>query len=149
MALRHGVYDSDSHFSINSITRAMKNEGSAKTALIQFDHNSERFTFELPRYIEGHDMSKCNVIQVHFQNTDAQTKEQSNGVYEVTDMQVSQEDQNKIILSWLIPCTATQYVGSLNFLIRFSCVENSKVEYVWNTAIYSGITVSKGLFNGN
>lgn len=150
MAMKHGVYDSDTHFSINPITRALQNEGSAKTSLIQYDHNSERFTFEIPRYIEGHDMSLSNVIQVHYNNIDVQTKEQSKGVYNVDDMQISPDGDDVVILSWLISHHATQYVGSLNFLIRFSCVdEDSNLFYAWNTAIYSGITVSNGIYNGD
>lgn len=141
MALRHGVYDSDTHFTINPSNRVLKNEGSNKTVLIQYDHNSERFTFEIPRYIENHDMSLCNVVQVHFNN------QQSRGVYDVTDMQISPENENVIIMSWLVSSEATQYAGSLEFLIRFSCVENGKVEYVWSTAIYGGISISNGIYN--
>ena len=44
MAHKHSVYDTDTHFSINQITQAIKNESSSKTTLIQYDHNSERFT---------------------------------------------------------------------------------------------------------
>ena len=141
MALRHGVYDSDTHFTINPNNRTLKNEGSNKTVLIQYDHNSERFTFEIPRYIESHDMSLCNVVQVHFNN------QESRGVYDVTDMQVSPEKENVVIMSWLVSSEATQHAGSLEFLIRFSCVENGKVEYVWSTAIYTGISISNGIYN--
>lgn len=149
MAHKHSVYDSDTHFSINPNTRVLNNEASSKTSLIQFDHNSERFTFEIPRYIEEHDMFECDVIQVHYNNIDAQTKAQSQGVYNVDDMQISPEDENVVILSWLISQNATQYVGSLNFLIRFSCTgEDGKASYVWNTAIYTGISVSSGIYNG-
>ena len=149
MALKHSVYDTDTHFSINPITRVLKNEASQKTSLIQYDHNSERFTFELPRYIEGHDMSLCNVVQVHYNNIDAKTKEQSCGVFEVTDLQISPDDDEVVIFSWLISQNATRYVGSLNFLVRFSCTdETGTVFYVWNTAIYTNISVSNGIYNG-
>ena len=149
MPTKHKIYDSDTHFSINAITRALKNESSTKTSVIQNDHNSERFTFELPRIIEGHDMSLCDSVQVHYINIDAKTKDQTQGVYEVTDMQVSPEDDNVIILSWLISGNATKYVGSLNFLLRFACNgEDGHVVYVWNTAIYSCINVSSGIYNG-
>lgn len=148
MALRHGVYDSDTHFSINPTTRVLKNEGSTKNTLIQYDHNSERVTFEIPRTIEGHDMSLCNRVEVHYNNIDAQTKVQSHGVYTVDDMQISPEDENVVILSWLISHNATRYVGSLNFLIRLSCVEDDgTISYAWNTAVYSGISVSTGIYN--
>jgi hypothetical protein len=106
-------------------------------------------TFEIPRHIEGHDMLQCNVVQIHYINIDAQTRQQSKDVYEVTDMQVSPEDSNVVICSWLISHNATKYAGSLNFLVRFSCVgDQANLEYAWNTAIYSGISVSNGINNG-
>lgn len=148
MAHKHSVYDTDTHFSINPITRALKNEASGKVSVIQFDHNSERFTFEIPRKVEDHDMSLCNVIQIHYINIDSQTKAKNVGVYEVDDMQISPESDDVVILSWLISQNATQLVGSLNFLIRFACVTDGTVDYVWNTAIYSGISVSSGIYNG-
>lgn len=148
MAHKHSVYDTDTHFSINPITRALKNEASGKVSVIQFDHNSERFTFEIPRKVEDHDMSLCNVIQIHYINIDSQTKAKNVGAYEVDDMQISPEGDDVVILSWLISQNATQLVGSLNFLIRFACVTDGNVDYVWNTAIYSGISVSSGIYNG-
>ena len=148
MAHKHKVYDTDTHFSVNPTTRVLKNESSAKTSVIQHDHNSERFTFEIPRYIEEHDMSLCNVIQVHYNNIDAQTKAQSQGVYDVIDMQISPDDDDVVICSWLISQNATEYVGSLNFLVRFSCVEDDgTLSYAWNTAVYSGVSVSTGIYN--
>lgn len=148
MALRHGVYDSDAHFIINPVTRVMRCDGSSKATLIQHDHNSERFTFEIPLIVEGHDMSKCNVIQVHYNNIDNQTKAQSQGLYEVEDKQISPEKGDMLICSWLISQNATQYVGSLNFLVRFSCVEeDGTISYAWNTAIYTNVSISSGIYN--
>lgn len=149
MAMKHSVYDTDTHFSINPITRVLKNEASAKTTLIQYDHNSERFTFEMPRHIEGHDMSLCDLVQVHYNNIDAVTKEQSQGVYDVEDLQVSPDGDDVVIMSWLISGNATKFVGSLNFLVRFACLsDNATLSYVWNTAIYTAISVSSGIYNG-
>lgn len=145
MAHVHSVYDSDTHFSINPVTRVLRNEASGKTSVIQHDHNSERFTFEIPRIVEGHDMSKCNVIRVHYINIDAKTKAQATGVYEVEDMQISPNSDDMVICSWLISRNATQLVGSLNFLIRFTCVNDGVVDYAWNTAVYSGISVASGI----
>lgn len=142
MAKRHGVYDSDTHFLINATTRTMRNEGYAKAGLIQNDHNSERFTFEIPKTIEGHDMTKCDVVQVHYDNVG------SKGIYEVEDMQISPEDPDVVVFSWLISGNATKNVGTLDFSVRFMCLgENGEIEYAWNTATYSNINVSKGVYN--
>lgn len=147
--LKHSVYDTDTHFSIDPITRVLKNETCPKNAIIQNDHNSERFTFELPRMIEGHDMSLCNVVQVHYLNINAQTKEQSSGVYTVDDLAVSPDSDDVVICSWLISQNATKHMGDLRFLIRFSCVEDDIVLYAWNTSIHTSISVSGGIYNGD
>lgn len=148
MALKHSVYDSDTHFSINPISRAIKNESTTKTGLIQYDHNSERFTFEMPKVIEGHDMSQCDIVEIHFVNIDAKTQVESRGVYPVEDMQIDGTDSNVVIFSWLISQNATMYVGNLNFLVRFACVDDDgTLLYVWNTAVHTGISVSNGILN--
>lgn len=146
MEHKHGVYDSDTRFSINSATRQIKNESSRKTTLMQNDHNSERFTFELPRIIEGHDMSLCNVAEVHYLNiSSTDKKEQRKGRYTVDDLQISPDDPEKVVFSWLISSNATQLVGALTFRIRFKCVEDGVITYAWHTAIFTGISVSDGI----
>lgn len=147
MAHAHSVYDCDTHFKIDPITRNITNVGSGKTTVLQYDHNSERFTFELPRYVEGHDMMGCNRVEVHYINIDSQTKQESKGLYEVQDLQTSPESDDVVICSWLISGNATKYAGSLVFLVRFACILDGDVEYSWNTAIYSNIRVSSGIYN--
>ena len=148
MALKHSVYDSDTHFSINPISRAIKNESTTKTGLIQYDHNSERFTFEMPKIIEGHDMSQCDIVEIHYINIDGKTEITSSGVYPVDDMQIDTTDSNIVIFSWLISQNATKYVGHLNFLVRFACTDDEgNILYVWNTAVHTGIAVSNGIYN--
>lgn len=146
----HSVHDTDAHLKINAITRVITNASSGKTVLIQCDHNSERFTFEVPRIVDGHDLSKCNVAQIHYINIDSANKENtSTGVYEADDLQISPDSNDVVILSWLISGNATKYAGSLNFLVKFKCVDDSgEVVYIWNTAIYTGISVSSGIDNG-
>lgn len=147
MAHIHSVYDTDLHFSVNPKTRAVLVEGNAKLVLIQGDHNSERCTFELPRMIDGHDMLQCNVVQVHYNNVDAISKASSRDVYEVDDLQVSPEDDNVVICSWLISSNATKYAGPLGFVLRFVCSSDGKVDYAWHTAVCSAISVSTGMDN--
>lgn len=144
MEHKHGVYDSDTRFSINPATRQIKADPKHKTNIIQYDHNSERFTFELPRYIEGHDMAECNKVEVHFFNIDTQTKQQKSGNPELTDLHIDPDDENIVVCSWLISQNATQLKGLLKFLIRYKCVENNVVTYSWNTAFFTGISVSEG-----
>ena len=144
MAHSHSVYDTDTHFTINPVTRAIKNDSSKKTILMQRDHNSERFTFELPRYIEGHDMSLCNQVEVHYLNIASKT-EQNSGLYTVDDFQISPEDENTVVCSWLISKNATQLKGKLTFLLNFRCLEEGFEKYSWHTDVYNGINVSEGI----
>ena len=146
MSHLHNVTDGDMHFSIDPITRTIKNN-SDKTTIIQNDHNSERFTFVIPKVIDGHDMTTCNAVQVHYLNIDNATRTQSAGVYEVDDLTIGKNAET-VEFTWLLSCNATQYVGGLNFVIRFSCVsDDGTVEYAWHTAVFSGITIQSGILN--
>lgn len=145
----HNVNDADNKFIVDGISRAIKNASTSKTTVMQFDHNSEVFTFEVPRYIEGHDMMQCNRVEVHYLNIDSMTKQENEGIYLVDDLAVSTDDETKLTCSWTISQNATQLVGSLNFLLRFICLTDDVIDYVWNTSIFSGIYVSKGIYNSD
>ena len=150
MAHDHTIYDSDQHYSIDPISRAITNNSpSAKVVLMQHDHNSERLSFDIPRNIEGHDLFECNEVLVHYTNTDLNKRNSNVGVYEVNDVAISDSDESKLSFSWLISNNATFYPGSLNFLISFSCVENGICVYRWNTGINNTISIAKGMNNGD
>ena len=145
----HNVYDFDTHFQIDVITRKFTQEHSTKSTIMQYDHNSERFTFEIPRMIEGHDVMDCTNVEIHYINVGGKTNESVKGVYEVEDLQISPEDENIAVFSWLISSNATSLVGSLNFLIRFSCSENGTLTYAWSTDVYKKYSITSGMNNGN
>lgn len=149
MAHKHSVYDTDAHFKIDSATRAITNASTGKTSLMQYDHNSERFTFELPRCIDGHDMTLCNRVRVHYINIEAKNKDNNTpGIYEVADLGISPESEDVAICSWLISQNATKYVGSLNFRLEFACIaDDGTVDYAWHTKIHTGIAVDDGICN--
>lgn len=148
MAHVHEMRDLDSHFTIDPITRTIKNDKSLKTTLIQYDHNSEIFTFELPRYIDGHDMTLCNRIEIHYINVGSETRKQNVGVYEIEDFSISEDDENIMVWSWTVSNNATQFVGSLSFAFRFACLSDTVIDYAWSTSPYSGISISNGIYNG-
>ena len=140
----HPVTDNGPHFVIDPITREITNE-SRKIKLMQGDHASEIFTFEVPRYIDGHDMSLCNKIAVHYINIGSSGSNAD--VYIVTDAAIN-ESEDKIEFSWIIYRTATKYAGNLNFLIKFSCTDyDATIVYQWNTDIFKGIMISTGMDN--
>ena len=143
----HLIYDSDKHFVIDPITRNITNN-SSKITIMQYDHNSERFTFEIPRIIEGHDMSLSDSVRVHFINIGSIKTNTNPGVYEVDDVTVLLDDPDTISFSWLISGASTKYNGSLHFAIRFYCLsDESVIGYSWGTNIYSGINVANSIDN--
>lgn len=149
MGHKHSVYDTDPHFKIDGDTRTIANMSEVKTVLVKGDHNSERFSFELPKMIDGHDMLQCDSVQIHYLNIDASTRETATGVYEVDDIQASPDSEDVAVFSWLISGNAIQYVGPLSFSIRFVCTTDGEVDYAWNTVIFSGINVSDSISNGD
>lgn len=140
----HPMLDPDAIFTIDPTTRVISTNVK-KIVLMQYDHNSEIFTFSIPRFVEGHDMSLCNKIEIHYTNINKRTREQSNDVYPVTDKKV---ESDNLVFTWLLSGNATKYPGSLNFIIRFECVEDDgSISYMWNTDIFKNVTVSDGISN--
>lgn len=145
MAHEQNIIDTDLLFQIDAITREIVNMSLQKTRLIQFDHNSERFGFECPRYIEGHDMADCDKIEIHYINISSNEENYNSDVYLVSDKQVSPDKDDTVVFSWLISSNATQYAGTLSFLIRFVCHEGNSPVYIWNSSIFRSISVAEGM----
>lgn len=144
MAHTHPVVDSDSRFVINSTTREISTT-SDKLELIQGDHQSERITFEIPKIVEGHDMSLSDRIEVHYINIDRRTNATSRDVYIIDDAAV---DGDNLTFSWLISGNATKYYGRLNFIILFECLDpDGNYTYKWNTEICKLLTIGEGISN--
>ena len=147
LAHTHPVIDNDNYFVIDPVTRTVQNN-SNKVRLVQNDHNSERFTFECPRFIEGHDMSLCDSIKVLYINLNKKTQEETCGIYEVDDLAINFNNLEQITFSWLISRNATSYVGSLTFMVQMTCIsDDGTVDYCWQTGITKGITIVDGMDN--
>lgn len=148
MAHLHEIRDDDARFTVEPESKTIIYSDEYLPILCKGDHNSELFTFEIPRYIEEHDVLECNLAQIHFINLSAVNGAlRSNGVYEITDMRVDPEDENLAICTWKISGAATMHEGSLNFILRLACMSGSKIDYSWNTSVYSGITVVESIDN--
>lgn len=147
MPHEHNVYDMDLRFVINPVTRQIENR-SGKVIIMQHDHNSECFSFELPRQIDGHDMSLCDHVEIHYINYNNQGI-RFEGSYIVNDLHVDDEDDGKVVCSWVISENATGIAGSLNFILKFICVDNDRLVYAWHTGIYRGITISEVINSQN
>lgn len=143
----------DAHFIIDIETGVITKSDNKKLTLVQYDHNSERYTFEIDRTIEGHDIIDCNRVQVHFLNISSTGRGKIIGLYPVEDLHIHPQDNKKACFTWLISDSATQNEGLLTFMISFQCVEGEgedvKVLYRWNSAINNTIRILPGLDNNN
>lgn len=139
MTHTHNIVDSGKHFVINPLLRTITTE-TTELILSQGDHNSKRYTFDIPRIVEGHDMSVCNRVEVHYDNISKNKKETAEGVYIVDDIVVN---ENTVSFSWLISGNATRLAGTVQFWINFCCTnENDEVIYSWGTGVFKGVRVN-------
>ena len=143
----HEVLDDDASLHINPETMEVESYG-YDIVIPQHSKNSERISFSLlDRVIEGHDMSTCNKVEIHFCNIGA--SKTNPGIYEVNDFKVN-EESNFVSFSWLINNDATQLVGALIFSVHFMCIEN-EVEIVYDlpTLTFSRISVGATVWNAD
>lgn len=156
----HLVPDTDTYFVIDPITRQIQNTNSKKNVVMQYDHNSERFTFELPRFVDGHDMLECTSVTVNVDNIEVVESDETEAAEateprvnsdapDMTDLRIHPSDPEKVITSWLISRNSTQLPGILSFHIEFKCVDsNGNVVYEWSTDTFDEIVVKARKKNG-
>ncbi len=143
----HEIIDSDGVFTLNTVTMELTNTGTKKS-VVQFSHNCERITFSFPRIVEGHDLSLCDKVQIHYNNIEVKTKRQSRDIFEAADLRIDPEDEEKILFSWLIAGNATKYQGSLNFIVVCKCLDGTDAGYRLPTKTYKKLTVAESMDNG-
>lgn len=145
MAHTHTVKDDELIFTIDHKTREISRDGDISEVIIQEDHNCEKITFQLMHYLEGHDMSLCDRVEVHYKNTDEETGKVSVGIYECKDLTIDSDNSAYVTCTWLLSQNATRYKGSLAFALRFICTVDGEVVYALNTAECNLLKVAKGL----
>lgn len=147
MAHLHEVKDSDKHFIIDPVTMAISNANHKKNKLMQGDHNSEVYTFELPKTIEGHEMMLCDKVELHFINNKSDKTAKSSDVYVVKDMHIDEKEQDKIIFTVTLDGKASKYEGSLWIRILFACTKDGVYTYKKWTEIFKDLAVGEGFEN--
>lgn len=148
----HVMTDADKYFIIDPISRTIANPIGRPLVLMQRDHNSTVYTFQLPRYVDGHDMVLCNRVKCHFNNievnSDAEIAIEHPDLVELTDLRVNPDDTSTVICSWAITRQATFYPGTLGFFIQYLCVDAEGNEtYEWHTDTFSDVIVNKTRHN--
>lgn len=148
----HIIIDDDARFIIDTESREITKASGNSPVIMQGDHNSERFTFEMPRTIEGHEVLDCDKIEIEYVNTQSGTSVSRRAVsadkYVVDDVVVDPNDDNRVIFSWLLGRNATMYAGALAFQIKIECYDDSLSEtssFVWRTDKYSKVSIRASL----
>lgn len=150
MAHLHDLRDQDTHFTIDPDTMEIINPNSKKNKLMLGDHNAEIFTFDIPRILEGHDMSLCDRIRIHYINVSSDKAYQSKDIFDAVNVSVEELDGVEYLtFTWKISGNATKYAGSLNFRVNFRCFDEDKETVVYSkwTDVFKGIAVSDGFDN--
>lgn len=139
----HDVCDTDVLFEIDPFDKTITSTGGQKSILVQDDHNSEIFTFKIPRYIEGHDMLLCDLVRIPYINSEVDTRNPrfATGVYTSTDLKVYEKDPDYLTFSWKISKNATVYPGTLAFMVVMLCMDGIHVLYRFGTDAYEDVYV--------
>lgn len=107
--------------------------------LVQGDHDSERIGFEIPRYIDGHDMTEADAY-IHYVHEDSD----EGHMYPVDDLHALPNRPSTVVFTWLASRNVTANAGRVMFLVKFRCVEDGEVVYEWNTALAKLVRVKEG-----
>ena len=142
------IVDADEHFTINTVTRAISSASNKKLTIMQYDNRSERYSFSIDRIIDGHDLTLCNRVKVHFNNIGS-NRQHNESTYQVDDVHVDPSNENKLIFSWLVTNEATQYSGILSFLVTFECTNGDDILYRWSSSIFNSIQIGTGMNNNS
>lgn len=146
MSHKHSVVDDDPILEIDAISRSIINQNGFPEKILQGDHNCERLTFQLPIDIEGHLMTECNLVRVHFVNI-GEDNQRIHGIEDIVDIRRDNDNPDIILFDWIISGKATRLVGKLHFCIQFACVEDGLITYSWSTSICTKLTISSSMDN--
>lgn len=154
MAHDHDVFDDDLELELNPTTRAIENPSGEQIIIMQGDHNSEEIVIKYPREIENHDMTLCDVVEVHYDNigvgTSVSTRTVNSGVHQIKEFWAQNPDDGFMRVKWIITDNATQLYGSLEFSLKFICYDTENGPgYILNSDIFKGIVVKQSKNNNN
>lgn len=127
------------HVTITKDKRVLVPE-SLKKLGVQFEHDVNTITFACPRFWSMADLSTMDVY-INYTLPDG-----TPGVYEVTDVQIDEEDETLVYFDWNILRTITRLNGQIAFSI---CAKNIDAEgndiHHFNTEICKTTYISPGL----
>ena len=135
------------YFSVNTAEKVVVKQSEWKITVAQYEQDATCLVFDMPRYIDGHDMLACNAKEVHYT-----TRGGGLGVYEIVDAALKKGSDKIITFSWYLSSIATENVGPLSFVVRFAEIENSNptnILFDWYTLSNDkDIEIIAGMNNG-
>ena len=106
------------------------------------DVNSQIVTFKLPRFHEGHDLSKCGIKGIKWKNLSSNNEDWST----LSDTTVADGDTNNYqYLQWTVPPAAFTHAGNLEVSISLYDFQGNRMAFAWNTTTFSGFKIEKSL----
>lgn len=146
MAHEHEVTVVGAVFEVDPITRKVSSGELKKIS--SGDHNSTRWGFSMPRFINGHDMSLCQEVTIHTTNISEDKRTKVEDIYNVDDFAIDENDDSKMKWTWLVKRGATKYAGTTEFGLCFRCLTDEAIDYDFNTEeCTKEIIVLKGKHN--
>lgn len=156
---------------INPVTRTIAPKYRTQKAvyIAKKDHNSVLLLFEIPKIVDGYDITKDgNIIHIHYANISYEKiinpedvlganisydeLKVSRGMSEAEDITVDDEE-GTVTFGWRVPNTATRYAGVVSIGItieRYEDVDGIPQEvYSWSTAPYGGTIVQDSMDNSD
>lgn len=122
-------FDDGKYFIINPDNR--KVTVPFKYSTIVGDNNSQILTFSIKRFIDGYDLMNCNDVTIHYTII---SEEDNNilykDIYQCDDLRISEDDENVVLVSWVIKKGVAKYDGILSFTIKYATIyldEESRV----------------------
>lgn len=102
------------------------------------DVNSQKVTFQLPKFHEGHDLTLCGQKTLRWKNL-------ATGVEDWSELVVVEESSDKWIATWIVPPAVYTAAGIIQIAISIYDLNGTHVAFAWNTATFSGFVVEKTL----
>jgi hypothetical protein len=137
--------DTQTRLLINPITKTIipKYRNQKAVYVAKGDHKSVSVIFEMPRYVDGHDLSEDEyIIQIHFVNLSEDGKNYSKGISEAISREI---EGDNLSFAWLVDNRATRYAGVVSVGItieKYASVDGKAEEvYSWSTAPYGNTKV--------
>ena len=127
--------DKEPAIELNGLTRILTIPGTFnRTIAIVGDINSNIVVFRCDRFIDGHDISKCENKKIWWLH-DALMSAQED------DLMVNLVDAEKVYFSWQLRPEVTAQSGKISVLLRFSDFDGETVKWAWQSYSVSGLAV--------